>query len=100
MKKLNPVIISTFTAICGCGKQISASYEYIMLNEFLNHINRDHKEVLAKLEKRARAEARSQNGKGYLDLSDEDIGWPEAQETFREVWREEALKQMIKDKEI
>jgi hypothetical protein len=88
-------IIPKFTVTC-CGLSRNYREEYLAVEGLMRHIRKKHKDILAKLESRGRVLARSQNGCGYYDGSDSDTGWPLSPETFKEAWRRNALREMLK----
>jgi hypothetical protein len=85
----------TFTVTC-CDFKFSASYEYEALNKLMAHIRKNHPAVVKKLNKNGRREAMSQNGCGYFDNGKGSTGgWFDAQSSFREAWKRNALKSML-----
>jgi hypothetical protein len=87
-------LVESFRVSC-CGKTHEFTYKYEAIEFLMKHIRRKHKSLLGKLEREGRKLARSQNGCGYYDGNDKDTGWSRAQPTFREAWRENALKAIL-----
>lgn len=87
-------LTESYTVEC-CAQVVSFECKHEALEWLMKHIRAAHLNLLTKLEKRGRELARSQNGCGYYDGSDKDVGWPKAQETFREAWRTNALKEQL-----
>ncbi len=89
--KLEP----SFTVTC-CDFTFSAPYEHEALEKLMNHIKRNHPDVVKKLNIAGRKEAMSQNGCGYFDNGEGMTGgWFQAESTFRQAWKRNALKRML-----
>src|SRR6266700_6264353 len=94
--KFRPFLYCIWTISC-CGIEKKCEYESEAVVWLLAHNHQDHRALLKKIEKKARKLARSQNGRGYYDANDKDTGWQRAQPTFREAWRMQALKEILRE---
>jgi hypothetical protein len=98
--QFNASLTEIFVTNC-CNTTFLDTSKYDLFKKLMQHIRSKHPDVLATLDKYGRELARSQNGCGYYDGSDKDTGWPNAQESFKEAYREQALERILKgDKKL
>ncbi len=78
-------ITKCFTVKC-CDRELGKfDNESDAVTALYRHVRRAHKRLFARLERKARLSARSQNGCGYWD-SNQTNGWARAGAGFREAW--------------
>lgn len=100
-RKIGASLTQTYTVKC-CKVTRSFEWEHQAIGWILGHIRRKHASLLPIIEERARKSALSQNGMGYYDGAGKSKtgGWHDAQPSFREAWRENAIRRILNEQKV
>lgn len=99
--RVTATLTQSYTVRC-CKMTRVFEWDGQALGWLLGHIRKKHASMLPMIEARARKAALSQNGSGYYDGAGKSKtgGWHDAQPSFREAWRKNALGRILRDAEL